>query len=160
MSGFVEFAQIPGKASMVRSEAGLALVADTKYELQLREYGKIQRTGGGGVCEAGGLEFNPLTEVDKHGKVNPFQDPARGRIEHITADENGLAVFLQKNLLQNIDGKDGILGRLLTISSKINDVKTIVDCCVIGLDELPESMKEKPTESHGYIHAPHGHYLH
>ena len=112
-SGFVEFAQVPGKAVMIRSEAGLALVADTTYELKLREYGKIQRTGGGGVCEAGGLEFNPLTEVDKYGQVNPYQDPARGRIDDITADDTGLSVFLQKDLLQNIDGKDGILGRLL-----------------------------------------------
>ena len=123
---------------MLRSEAGLSLVADTTYELKLFEYGKLQRTGGGGMCEAGGLEFNPLTEVDKNGRVNPYQDPARGRIDDITADDTGLAVFLQKDLLQNIDGKEGILGRLLTISSKINDVVTTVDCCIIGLDEIPE----------------------
>ena len=37
----------------------------------------------GDLCPvaATGEEFNPLTEKNRYGQANPFQDPTRGRIE-------------------------------------------------------------------------------
>lgn len=38
-----------------------------------------------------GDEFNPIKELDKYGRQNPYQDPTRGRIDSVTittADES------------------------------------------------------------------------
>ena len=42
----------------------------------------------GSMCssEATGPEFNPLTERNKYGQLNPFQDPTRGRIDSCILD--------------------------------------------------------------------------
>ena len=48
------------------------------------EYGKVENDADGNFCTFVGDEFNPLLEVDKFGKKNPFQDPNRGTIPNFT----------------------------------------------------------------------------
>ena len=53
-------------------------------------------------AEATGKEFNPLTEFDKYGRPNPFQDPTRGRIDSCTFeidadDENAVSCKIGKS---------------------------------------------------------------
>ena len=60
-----------------------------------------------GDCDAEftGPEFNPLTEKDKYGNLNPFQDPARGRITLPAANGEGDFVLDgTQTLLQNLAG--------------------------------------------------------
>ena len=48
-----------------------------------------------------GEEYNPLKEIDKYGRQNPYQDPTRGRIDDIVVaeDTNGDFSFGQSHLL-------------------------------------------------------------
>lgn len=62
-------------------------------------------------CELGGDEFNPLFETDKYGNPNPYQDPSRGTIADITAEDIPDGMLAPTDLLQNLTGKDGLLGR-------------------------------------------------
>ena len=48
-------------------------------QILIKEYGVKD-------CTVTGEEFNPLQEVDKYGGVNPYQDPARGRVPTLTID--------------------------------------------------------------------------
>ena len=112
------------------------LTASTTYEIRINEYGKT-RDDEGMECQGVGTEFNPLKEVNKYGVANPYQDPSRGRISDINTDENGDVTFFESNILQNLTGKEGVLGRSLTISSKVDEVITLIDCCTIGIDITP-----------------------
>ena len=70
-----------------------------------------------------------------------------------------MAVFLQHDLEQNLNGKDGILGRSLTISTSVASVVTLVECCTISLDIVPAAFKptvypyqQNSNYSHGHSH--------
>lgn len=66
-----------------------------------------------------GNEWRPLGEKDKYGRINPFQDPQRGRIQIITTanDANNAANGatptnnIQANILINLSGPTSIMGR-------------------------------------------------
>jgi len=46
---------------------------------RIMEFGRVDVSNTGvAVCTDLGDEFNPLQEVDKFGRKNPFQDPNRG----------------------------------------------------------------------------------
>ena len=51
-----------------------------------------------------------------------------------TTDATGECAFMQYDLLQNLTGKSGIMGRSITL---LNPDGTIADCCVIGKDVNP-----------------------
>ena len=72
----LEFAQLPHKPIAVRGTfTGDGGTADTTYttgntyQFRVHEYGEID-----GTCDAGtvGEEFNPLNEIDKYGRENPY----------------------------------------------------------------------------------------
>lgn len=103
-----------------------------------------------------GSPFNPLEEV-KNGVVNPYADPARGRVIDIPSgasaelpDTNYLEVLVQ------LAGKDSIIGRAIVVSDidptvhatrepltsanyVANDATDaeILGCCVITVAEGP-----------------------
>ena len=55
------------------------------YTFEIREYGYA----GAANYDSTGEEYNPLREVDKYGRQNPYQDPNRGTIGPITTDNTG-----------------------------------------------------------------------
>ena len=113
----------------------------------------------GNACETIGDEFNPLAEFDKNGNPNPYQDPRRGRFLEITSDVMGTA-SIDKNrfLLQNIMGKNGINGRSIKLTEvAADDTETVVSCCIIGRDELPDSYK---PVAYPYYRSSKGHAHH
>jgi hypothetical protein len=65
-----------------------------------------------------GNEWRPLGEKDKYGRINPFQDPQRGRIQIIKTINaavvtNGVQPTnnIQANILLNLSGSTSIMGR-------------------------------------------------
>lgn len=127
-----------------------------------------------------GNEWRPLGEKDKYGRINPFQDPQRGRIKIITniATATGTTqpstTNIQSNILINLSGPTSVMGRGIKVflatdattpADEIDDslakgskVQTDTGatgyqakaCCVIGEDE-------PPTTSNHY-HYGHGGY--
>jgi hypothetical protein len=97
----------------------------------IREAGKISGTNG---CAEAGEEYNPLKELDKYNEPNPYQDPSRGTIADIVSDSTGASAVLPTDLLQNLGGSAGILGRSLELTGTTN---AGVSCCVIALDVTP-----------------------
>ena len=97
--------------------------------VRIKETGKIG-SGEADDCLGSGGEFNPLFEKDKYGNPNPYQDPARGRIEDFNFGEGTELTVEPTDLLQNLTGKDGILGR----SIELTDGEDFTACCVIARD--------------------------
>ena len=118
------------------SATDAGVVAARTFSFRINENGVI---GNGQTCDQVGDEFNPLTEVNKYGQVNPYQDPARGRIADITTDANGdyaEADTDYDSLMQNLSGKDSIIGRSITLT---NEDTGASQCCVIARDVIPEA---------------------
>ena len=98
--------------------------------------------------EATGPEYNPLTEFNKYGQPNPFQDPTRGRIDSCSFDtdaNNASAVSCkigksiengQDTLLQNTWD---LIGRSITVYvlDPVSSAETALGCCTIGRDVIP-----------------------
>jgi len=74
-----------------------------------------------------------MTELDKWGRRNRFQDPTRGTILNVATatGETAITDSIQHDFLQNLSGPESILGRSVTIYSVVGDVLTSLDCCVI-----------------------------
>ena len=51
--------------------------ANQRYAFRITEYGRTSN------CLLMGNEFNPLQEKDYLNRVNPYQDPTRGRINKV-----------------------------------------------------------------------------
>ena len=86
-------------------------------------------------CSFVGEEWNPMREVDRNGRPNPYQDPNRGTMPNfrtlIEADggsvfptcvangffgnRGGFEDLEPQILLQNLDGIDSIMGRSMRI---------------------------------------------
>jgi hypothetical protein len=143
----IQFAQAPGKTtsmnivSFLAEGAAGADPADktnyNRYEFRLMEYGRLTgaketatlvkniavTTGSKNnvynACNNMGNQFRPLKEVDKYGRANPFQDPARGVIPKISAGTVALPAITantkSRNLLINLSGKDSIIGRGISV---------------------------------------------
>ena len=58
--------------------------ANNTYVLRIREYGLKTNS-----CADQGDEYNPLFEKDALNRVNPYQDPTRGRIDNVTVSGTG-----------------------------------------------------------------------
>ena len=161
----IQFAQIPGKPTMVRTNFS-SLTADATYGFKFNEYGRAFNS-----CANVGPAWNPLSELDSLGRVNPYQDPTRGNIENITADSTGVIDNdIQKELLQNLSGSQSIIGRSVTVFLLDSDgafPDTPIGCCVIGFDEQPAASSTEPDHHHhgsyghgygsGYGHSGHSH---
>ena len=142
----IQFAQIPGKPTMVRTNFS-SLTADATYGFKFNEYGRAFNT-----CANVGPAWNPLSELDSLGRVNPYQDPTRGNIDSITADSTGaIDNEIQKELLQNLSGSQSIIGRSVTVFLLNSDgtfPDTPIGCCVIGFDEQPAASSTAPDHHH------------
>lgn len=119
----------------------MGLAADTEYTITINTTGKI---GDGTTCDEVGEEYNPLAEIDKYGNQNPYQDPARGTINarKLTTDGSGaitVAPSSEAVILQNLEGKDGIIGRSITL---LDAADAVVACCVVARDMLPPQFVE------------------
>jgi len=93
-----------------------------------------------------GEEYNPLKEVDKHGRANPYQDPYYGRLMdfNIASSENSFAQTAPTSLLQNLEGKYSIMGRsviMITVNADGTepDPYSIKDCCTILYEAMPST---------------------
>ena len=146
-AGDIQFAQLPGKAtlyqtSLVITDATDAPVEGT-FQVQIKENGKIG-TGTPSECAMDtGSEFNPLEEISKYGTRNPFQDPSRGRIADLTTSATGEVVVEPTFVLQNMSGKDGILGRSITLTNEADPMDVV--CCTIAVDVTPDKFKPGPS---------------
>ena len=76
-SFLIQFAQRPGKAVNAQITA-TGLTASLNHQIRVYEFGKLFPLLQN--CDQVGNEFRPLEERDKEKRVNPFQDPNRGRI--------------------------------------------------------------------------------
>ena len=57
----------------------------------------------------------------------------------------GNGAFHQKKLLQNISGKEGIIGKSISMFqvAEEDDLEdTLISCCIIGQAKAPEGVKE------------------
>lgn len=74
------------------------------------EYGKLEPTAS--KCDNLGREFRPLEERDKDKRLNPFQDPERGRIpDQVTDSFGNISDLFFPNVLLNLSGKNSIIGK-------------------------------------------------
>ena len=89
----------------------------------------------GTMCDATGDEFNPLVELDPYYEPAEHQDPSRGRLDGFTTDMDGKGAFHQKKLLQNLGGKESLLGKsitMLSVSAEEGVDDMLLDCCIIA----------------------------
>ena len=67
----------------------------------------------------------------------------RGRIDSITADNYGNVDNIQYNVLQNLSGRESILGRAISIWSSGEKLA----CCVVAHDASPQEEKDIELEA-------------
>ena len=107
----------------------------------MHEYGKLEPTAS--KCDNLGREFRPLEERNKKGRLNPFQDPERGRIpDQVTDSFGNISDLFIPNVLLNLSGKNSIIGKSIAFKDLVVNaagVPSIVTqgCCVIGYDKPP-----------------------
>ena len=97
-------------------------------------------------CANTGPEFNPLAEFI-YGQPNPYADPTRGTINDVTIVAADASVtsqdFMQDKFMQNLGGKNSIIGKSIRVSTTRTNVSTMMDetvllgCCVIGQADSP-----------------------
>ena len=114
----------------------------------MHKYGNIDRTddvaSAGGHCPKVGPIFNPLAEFIWWDLVlNPFADPSRGTIQDVTIvgdekDADGNFTWTQTTFLQNLAGKDSIIGKSIKWSL-VQGGPDPQGCCVIGEDMPPQA---------------------
>ena len=139
--GAINFFQSSGFAMKAKGELS-GLSAETEYVLRITELGDTT----GVACSGLGDEWNPLAPAatsswarDYYGRwiektVEGVNE--HGRIDAVTTDADGAVTFRQEELLQNLYGDDGLLGRGIFLSEKDSDV--ILGCCSIGRDTYRE----------------------
>ena len=109
-------------------------------------------------CSFVGEEWNPMREVDRNGRPNPYQDPNRGTMPNFTTlteadggsafptcvandffggNRAGFEDLEPQILLQNLDGIDSIMGRSMQIVQVSGTVQT-KSCYLIAVDVTPE----------------------
>ena len=134
---------------------------DKWQELKIHQFGIVsgnvlQISDPDDQCKEVGPEYNPLTEYDADGRINPFQDPKRGRIERFLipdgnqAHDGTIGVTTEPiNLLQNLEGPKSIMGRSLVLSrggdNVEDDMESISSCCIIARDIIPAGFGPMPT---------------
>ena len=127
-----QFAQAPGKTTTMKWFADIIGVTTKSYQVALTEYGRVLNkptdttianvfsnagVSGNAECANMGNEWRPLGEKDKYGRINPFQDPQRGRIQIVKTQDSGANSTgpttgnIQANILINLSGPTSIMGR-------------------------------------------------
>jgi hypothetical protein len=165
-TGTIMIAQLPGKPPIVKGSL-TGFTASSSNRLTIRESAAL-----GAACATAGTadEYNPLTEKDKYGRANPYQDPSRGRLVDLVVTSAGANTeYGQNYLLQNLEGKDSIIGRGITIcelsgtapNQTCGTTPVVVACCVIARDVTPARYAPIPVypyaHSHGHASQSHGH---
>ena len=118
---------------------------------ELHKYGNIDGAEGvltfDELCPNVGPIFNPLAEYIWWDQVlNPFADPTRGTISDVTVvesdkDADGTFTWTQAKFLQNLAGKDSIIGK--SIKYRLSGTgPDAMGCCVIGADVPPQAPAE------------------
>jgi hypothetical protein len=153
----IQLAQMPGKSTQAKINF-VGLTPDSTIALRVNELGDTSNS-----CGSIGDEYNPLTEKDKLGRANPYQDPTRGRFTNVTVDAAGAVIdSMQKGILLNLSGYGSIMGRSIAIYNV--DANGDLDanptgCCVIGVDATPTATApadDHHHHGHGYGHGGHG----
>ena len=97
------------------------------WSFDVMKFGNV----GGVDCAATGPEFNPLAEFI-YGQPNPYADPSRGTINDVTVAAADASVtsqeFSQSKFMQNLGGKNSIIGKSIKMSRTVTNV-------VSGMDE-------------------------
>ena len=115
-----------------------------------------------------GDEYNPLQEKDYLNRVNPYQDPTRGRLKKVTVDASGnITDSINEDVLVNLSGPDSIIGRgiaLYTCDANGNLGTNPSLCCTIGYDIQPTTDQVTETHHHhavpfGAVTSAHGHTI-
>jgi len=147
-AGNVNIGQLSKQAPMVMAEL-TGLAAEAEHRFMIRTLGKTM-----GECANGGEEFNPYKE-EWNGQVNPHADPTRGKIDGFTTDATGAFTLNQARLLQNLSGKDSIVGKSIELFQVVTDEDDIsLGCCVIGLDVIPDHLVKAEIKTTHVYHKP------
>lgn len=150
----LQMSHTQGKAIEVRGEASGCPIAQA-YELLVTEFGQCSKDTG---RDEKNIEFNPLEEKDIKGNVVLFQDLTRGRLESFVTDATGAANVkignwpIQDNFLQNLSGRESLIGRAVYLVQVDTDktgavTKKETSCCVIGRDMVPVGHVEPIQEN-------------
>ena len=156
---------MPGHPAIIKGTASSTAEDQGVFSFELHKYGNIDNTDEGdsfeSVCPKVGPIFNPLAEFIWWDMVlNPFADPSRGTIQDVTVDadgrdEDGFFIWTQATFLQNLAGKDSIIGKSIKFNLSQSGTDTR-GCCVIGEDEPPQA---PPTAAYSHSHQhPQGRY--
>lgn len=147
-AGNVNIGQLSKQAPIVQAVM-TGLAADTEHRFMIRTLGKTL-----GECANGGEEFNPYKE-EWNGQANPHADPTRGKIDGFTTDATGAFTLNQAKLLQNLSGKDSIVGKSIELFQVVTDGDDIsLGCCVIGQDVTPAHLVKAEIKTTHVYHKP------
>ena len=118
----MKFGQMPGHPTVVQGtlRGGSESLRDMNLSFTVHEVGDVTDDDADGSCPNVGEIFNPLAEyVWWDRMVNPFADPSRGAIRPTTVDfdDDGNFVFTQTDFLQNLGGKNSLIGRSIKASA-------------------------------------------
>ena len=100
-------------------------LSDADISFTVHEIGNATDDNEDGTCPNVGEIFNPLAEYIWFGStLHPFADPSRGAISPETINfeeiEDDLTwMFTQPNFLQNLGGKNSLIGR--SVKAKITN---------------------------------------
>ena len=137
---------MPGHPAIIK---GIAKGANEPgvFSFELHKYGNIDNTDGDstfeGMCPKVGPIFNPLAEYVWWDTIpNPFADPSRGTIHDVAVvdaekDDDGNFIWTQGIFLQNLAGKNSIIGKSIKFNLTEQGGPAPRGCCVIGEDEPP-----------------------
>ena len=127
------------------------------YRMEIKEY------SGSSACQNTGNEFRPLAETDALHRLNPYQDPERGRIKNQKSGSTGkITNVIDNNVELNLCGPDSIVGRAVVFWDHATDTVnadtglyknsgTFLGCCVIGWDIKPNK-DLVPHHHHNYAY--------
>lgn len=131
----LEFLQMPGYPIKVRG-VFTDQAEDGSYELTVNTYGD---------CANPGPEFNPLAPDAVYPHYNSYngwgkqaaevESDGRGELDNVVFEDNdGSAEYWMQYFLQNLAGKDSLIGRSITLT--LYDEGSF--CCTIGRDTYRE----------------------
>ena len=126
--------------------------ANKQYAFRITEYAR------GANCTTLGNEYNALQEKDYLNRVNPYQDPTRGRLNKVQVDASGnLTNSIDADVLINLSGPDSVIGRGIAMyecsSTGVLGTSPVL-CCTIGYDKQPTT--DQVTETHHHHAVPFG----
>ena len=167
----INIGQSPGYPAMIKGSitaadgSDLASFNEEVWSFDVMKYGNI----GGVDCANTGPEFNPLAEFI-YGQPNPYADPSRGTINDVTIAADSISVtsqdFTQDKFMQNLGGKNSIIGKAIKVSttrensSTMMDETVVIGCCVIGQADAPAAPAPAApvTPPATPTYPTHGHY--